>query len=263
MQKSAKNIMFAGLAWAIGRCLAAAPAAQAADLTVGTEYIYPTTYTVVQGQAGGVNGNVISTPAVQPGGFETRMVGMSFHAEALVVDFSTSSKELAAAEEQGKNGNTPLMLAAAAGDEATVTRLLKSPSVSVNAANLLGSTALMGASAGGYAPIVDLLLQHGAQVNVKSRKGSTPLQFAAKNGHADIVRKLLAAGAAVDAADEQGQTALLYAVGNGHTETAGVLTVAGANANARSRAGASPLRLAANAKNPELVALLTRSGAKN
>ena len=234
----------------------------AADIFVGTEYIYPTTYTVTPGQAGagGIGGgvNVIAPPSVEPGGFQTRMVGSSLHAEALVADFSSTAKEVAAIEERGKNGNTELMIAAATGDEQAAAQLLKRPSVSVNAANQFGSTALMGAAAGGYTNIIDRLLQRGAQVNAKSRKGSTALMFAAKNGQTDAVRKLIAAGAAVDATDEQGQTALMYATGTGNLDAVALLAGAGANVNVHNRSGASPLRLASNAKNQDLVVLLTR-----
>ena len=240
---------------------------RAADITVGTEYIYPTTYTVIPGQTGGGGvaggGNVISTPTVEPGGFQTRMIGTSLHAEALVADFTTSEKETAAIDARGKNGNTELMIAAATGDEPAVAQLLKKPIASVNAANQFGSTALMGAAAGGYDNIIALLLQRGAQVNAKSHKGSTALMFAAKNGHTEVVRQLLAAGAAVDTTDEQGQTALLYAVGAENVEAASLLTKAGANVNARTRTGASPLRVASNARTQDLIQLLTRSGAKN
>lgn len=236
----------------------------AAEIAVYTEYIYPTTFTVVGGgvAANGWGGVVASRPAVEPGGFQTRNVGVIFQAEASVVDLSTVSREAAAFEQHGKNGNTELMIAAATGDDAAVAQLLKKPSVSVNAANQFGSTALMGAAAGGYSNIVNRLMQRGAQVNAKSRKGSTALMFAAKNGHEGIVRKLLSAGAAVDASDEQGQTALMYAVGAGHVNSASLLTAAGANVNIHSRTGASPLQLASNAKNQDLVVLLTRCGAK-
>ena len=242
-------------------------AGQAADIFVGTEYIYPTTYTVIPGQAGGGigvgGGNVISPPTVEPGGFQTRLVGTYLQVEALVGDFSAAAKEVAAVEDRGKNGNTELMIAAVTGDEPAVVQLLRNPSVSVNTANRFGSTALMGASAAGDTNIVNLLIQRGAQVNAKSHKGFTALMFAAKNGHTDVVRKLIAAGAAVDAADEQGQTALLYAVGCEHLDSVSVLAKAGANINVHSRNGVSPLQMASSIQNQDLLVLLTRSGAKN
>jgi len=255
----------------IRACMAAAGLAglfgatvQAAEIAVYTEYIYPTTFTVVGGgvAVNGWGGAVASQPAVEPGGFQTRNVGVVFQVEALVADFSTATRETAAFEQRGKNGNTELMIAAATGDDPAVEQLLKKPSVSVHSSNQFGSTALMGAAAGGYSNIVDRLIQRGAQVNARSRKGTTALMFAAKNGHEDIVRKLMAAGASLDTIDEQGQTALMYAVGAGQIRSAALLTTAGANVNLRSRAGATPLQLASNAKNQDLVVLLTRCGAK-
>ena len=245
-------------------CLIATQVGQAAEIAVYTESIYPTTFTVVGGgvAANPWGGAVASTPIVEPGGFQTRNVGVIFQVEALVADFSTAVREAAAFDQRGKNGNTDLMVAAATGDDQAVAQLLKKPSVSVNSANQFGSTALMGAAAGGFTNIVDRLIQRGAQVNAKSRKGSTALMFAAKNGHADIVRRLIAAGASVNTTDEQGQTALMYAVGAGYVDSATMLTSAGANVNVHSRTGASPLQLASNAKNQDLVVLLTRCGAK-
>lgn len=244
------------LGWAGGR---------AAEIFVGTEYIYPTTFTVINGNAGGggLGAVVNSVPAVEPGGFQTRLVGVDLKAEALVADFSTSAKEVAAVEERGKNGNTELMVAAATGDEQTFVQLLKKPGVSVNAVNQFGSTALMGACAGGYTNIVNLLLRRGAYVGAKSHKGFTALMFAARNGHTEIARKLIEAGASLDATDDQGQTALMYAVGGGFVDTVSLLTTAGADVNAHNRNGASPLKLASNAQNQDLVVLLTRCGAKN
>ena len=56
-------------------------AGQEAVIKVITEYIYPTTYQVIAGQAGSGNttgngGSVISTSGVEPGGFQTREVGV-------------------------------------------------------------------------------------------------------------------------------------------------------------------------------------------
>ena len=238
---------------------------QAADLFVGTEYIYPTTFTVIGGStAVGWGGVATSAPVVQPGGFQTRMVGTHFSVEATVGDFNVATKEVAAVEARSKNGNTDLMVAAATGDETAVARILsRGASSQINKANQFGSTALMGASAGGFDKIVSMLLQKGAQVSARSRKGFTALMFAAKNGHASVVKSLLDAGASVDAADELGQTALMYAVDGGHAKEASLLAAAGANVNAHSRKGTSVLTLASNARNQDLVVLLTKCGARN
>jgi hypothetical protein len=238
---------------------------QASDIFVGTEYIYPTTFRVIGGTTavGGLGGGVTTAPAVEPGGFQTRMVGASLSVEATVGDFAVSTKEVAAIEARGKNGNTELMVAAATGDETAVARILaRGSSAEINKANQFGSTALMGASAGGFDKIVAMLLQKGAQVSARSRKGCTALMFAAKNGHASVVQSLLDAGAAVDAADEAGQTALMYAVDGGHVKEAGLLAASGANVNARTRKGSSVLALASGAQNQDLVVLLTKCGAR-
>jgi len=53
-------------------------AGQEAVIKVVTEYIYPTTFTVQQSAGGGVNGGIGAAipPSVEPGGFQTREVGV-------------------------------------------------------------------------------------------------------------------------------------------------------------------------------------------
>ncbi len=97
-----------------------------------------------------------------------------------------------------KDGNTPLMVAAAKGDVESVRSLLRSRGTNVNSRNKFGSTALMGAAAGGFTPIVDALLKSGASVNAKGKGGATALNYAKKNGHDDTAKLLTDNGARDD-----------------------------------------------------------------
>ncbi len=147
----------------------------------------------------------------------------------------------------GKNGATPLMLAAS-GDGPTSlamvhallaarARLYEGLRVcrgsGPGAARLLGpyaaaagGTALALASAGGSTEIVETLIAAGANVDLKQCDGKTPLTIAAAGGRADVVRPLLAAKADVNINDASGKTALMLAVENGHAEVAELLRTA-------------------------------------
>jgi ankyrin repeat protein len=144
----------------------------------------------------------------------------------------------------GKNGSTPLMLAASEDSPislAFVHALLAARArvdeglrvcrgSGPGAARLMGrytaaggGTALALASAGGSTEIVQTLLAAGANPDLKQCDGKTPLTIAAANGRADVVRLLLAAEADVNISQADGKTALTSAVENGHADVAELL----------------------------------------
>ncbi len=218
--------------------LAAVHSARAGHIRVTTEYRYPTDYEVIPifggGGPGGQGARIVGGMVI-PRNFETREVGvvMSVYAEVVHVG------EAAHAMTDGQkllNGNTPLMLAATAGDHRAVERVLAGRP-DVNAKNNRGSTALLGAAAGGFETIANRLIEAGADINAVSGSGLTPLTVAARNGHAAIVRTLIARGARVNSADRTGQTPLAYAVRRGHESVAEALLRAGM-AKLRSRISA-------------------------
>jgi uncharacterized protein len=225
----------------------------AGDVTFSTDYVYPTEFELVPGVID-ASGRAITETVVVPRNFQTREVGIRMSVEATVSDLSAPSAALASLEGT-RNGNTPLMLAATAGDLSAVRRLL-GRGASVNAKNYRGSTALMGASAGGFEDVVRLLLAGSANVNSKAGDGSTALMFAARNGHTDVVKLLLQKGAEPNAFDNSGLTALMYAVDGGHAETVQALLAGGANGNVRDRHGTTPLKLAAFRADEDVAALL-------
>jgi len=250
-------------------CCTVVLCAEGAEIKFVQEYIYPTEFTVtpIYGRdralpGGATTGGRSIGAIVEPGGFETREVGVVMSVEAYVADLGGGNAALLSLQQELQDTkSTPLMVAAASGNTDEVKRLLRRPA-NVNAKNTLGSTALMGAAAGGYEDIVGLLLQRKALLNVRSKDGGSPLIFASKNGHAGVVRMLLKKGARHNVPDKRGATALMYAVANGHTEAARFLIAAGANVNFRNRHGLTPLKIAQQTENKELVALLARSGAR-
>lgn len=228
----------------------------AAELKFVTEYRYPTAFEVVP--IGGVNGEPIGA-VVTPTDFETREVGVVMSVSVAVGLIGGMNAMV-----DGRfliNGNTPLMVAATAGDLRQTRKQLKR-GVDVNAENRFGSTALLGAAAGGYSDIVDMLLEYKANVNAQSKDGNTPLIFAAKNGHADVVNKLLGKGALVNTSDDTGRNALMHAVAQGHAAVVQTLLKNGARADTKDRDGVTPLMLAQKHNHRDIVVLLTRGGKK-
>src|SRR3982751_1269039 len=76
-----------------------------------------------------------------------------------------------------------LLRAARAGKDDTVSALLSSPDVNVNATDENGSTALIEAARYGHDDVVRALLTGGADVKAKDRDGKTALMLAVQGGH--------------------------------------------------------------------------------
>jgi ankyrin repeat protein len=121
--------------------------------------------------------------------------------------------------ERNKDGETPLMLAALSGDDATVRSLLK----------------------------------HVKRVDEKSNAGMTALMYAASRGHQQVMQLLLDMNANPKAQDRQCRTALHMAR---DVATARVLIAAGANVNARNEYEETPLMTAVDTDDAALVDLL-------
>jgi hypothetical protein len=124
--------------------------------------------------------------------------------------------------DRGPRGWTPLMTAAANGDERAFELLLEYGG-DVNVRNDLGRSALDFACNYGNQSMVTKLLDAGANPNLQHADKGTPLMVAATKGHAEIVEALLKAGADVTAVDRQKQTALDQAEANGNGEVARLL----------------------------------------
>ena len=122
----------------------------------------------------------------------------------------------------------------------------------VNARARDGSTPLMLAARAGDTALVQSLLNDGAKVNAHSRKGRTALMDAAFfREDAAVARLLIAAGADVNAADKEGWTPLMLTLAASEsTETAEVLVAAGADVNASAKNGWTPLMFALRSGKP-------------
>lgn len=90
-----------------------------------------------------------------------------------------------------KAGDTPLLLAAGAGETEVVTFLLKHQGVQVNAVNRLGFTPLLRAIKSGHLETAKLLLASGATLDHRTNDGCGPLHLAAGSGNDKMVQWLL------------------------------------------------------------------------
>eukprot|EP00911_Craspedida_sp_UC1_P002922 UC1_evm4s2133 len=111
------------------------------------------------------------------------------------------------ADKAGPDGTTPLMWAAACGNE-SVAYFLMQHGCAVEARDSKGQTALLHAVSRGHASITRQLLQHGADKDVVCPStGNTPLIKAAKAGFEAVVQALLDAGADHLKQNAKGETA--------------------------------------------------------
>ena len=159
---------------------------------------------------------------------------------------------------QGKNGCSPLYMAAQNG-HSSIVRLILQTTVNVNLQTDDGSTPLFIASQMGHAEIVAILLEANASPNIQRIKGFTPLHIAAQEGHSDIVDMLLQAN--VDPDHHSGMTPLCIAAQQGHSDTVAILLKGKADPNLQSDAGITPLFIASQEGYSYMVHILLGANA--
>ena len=117
---------------------------------------------------------------------------------------------------QDSEGNTPLCLAAQAGDLAWAQQLIDR-GADVHHSNLDGDNALTLAAAGGHLTFIEWLDSHFRQpVDHENYHGETALTLAARHGHQPVVQRLVSQGASLEHLNDQLKDALAEAVANGH-----------------------------------------------
>jgi TonB family protein len=160
-------------------------------------------------------------------------------------------------------GSTPLMVAAAKGDAASVTRLLQR-GARVNEADKDGYTALHRASHCGDIQVIKTLIAAGADVNAKTKENVTPLLISIDMGcpKTEVTRALIEAGADVNVAESGGDTAIVIAATETSFDVMRELLKRGANPNAQGMGGETALHYAAMNGLLDRVELLLQSGAR-
>ncbi|KAI9816539.1 MAG: hypothetical protein M1827_001671 [Pycnora praestabilis] len=108
------------------------------------------------------------------------------------------------------DGDTPLILAAAASDEDVVRVLASRFESCVNWKNKAGADALMTASRHGHPTHITLLLTHTATPHATDTSGNTALHYASAHGELKVIRTLLHANASPLARNAYSWTPIQY-----------------------------------------------------
>jgi ankyrin repeat protein len=160
-----------------------------------------------------------------------------------------------------EHGNSPLLLAAAAGN-AALCKALVSLDASLTLANDAGGTALHVAARHGHDGVVQLLLRECADLAVaiaaKDQLGQSPLHSAAIGGSSICAELLLASGASAALGDARGLTPLHECTSR---QVASVLLKAGAKVGAKTLQGRTPLHIAALENRARIVKYLVEKRA--
>ena len=133
---------------------------------------------------------------------------------------------LAAAEGDNYTTQTQRIYKAACKNGSHLRALLVN-GISINAIDKQGNTALMLAAAANQIQVVALLVNNGANVNMQNQAGDTALMLAAANGAAEIVCLLLDANASPNIKNRKGETAIQIAHNAGYEDIAGIIGRAG------------------------------------
>lgn len=196
--------------------------------------------------------------------------------------FSSSFTSIDAA---GRDGKTPLRLAAEAGRRDAVKALLAAGARADARCGTDGATALHAAARRGDEAVARLLLSHGVAgtATVRDVAGKTAFEIAAEEGHGGrildflglgeailaaarkgevrSVRRAADGGASVEGRDAHGWTPLMRAAFKGRADTVRDLIDSGADIDAADAEGYTALHCAAEAGRADVVDLLLKNGA--
>lgn len=196
--------------------------------------------------------------------------------------FSSSFTSVDAA---GRDGKTPLRLAAEAGRRDAVKALLAAGARADARCGTDGATALHAAARRGDEAVARLLLSHGVAgtATVRDVAGKTAFEIAAEEGHGGrildflglgeailaaarkgevrSVRRAADGGASVEGRDAHGWTPLMRAAFKGRADTVRDLIDSGADIDAADAEGYTALHCAAEAGRADVVDLLLKNGA--
>lgn len=166
-------------------------------------------------------------------------------------------------DQKSSTGRTPLMVAAAAGNEVLV-QMLHRAGAQVGVTSSDGRTALHEAARQGRMGVARLLLKAGAKPNAYTgmlHGGVTPLMEALDNGHYEMAT-MLVSRSHLNQRDWRGECALMRAVGQQNARAARLLIDAKANVDRDTPDGTTPLMRAAESGNVAIMSLLLKAGAQ-
>ncbi|KAK3284163.1 hypothetical protein CYMTET_8168 [Cymbomonas tetramitiformis] len=146
-------------------------------------------------------------------------------------------------EAKSKAGNTPLLVALAAG-HGDIAKVLIEAGADKDAVNNAKMTPLQHAAHLGLLEVVKTLVEAGANINLADSNKGTALKHAARQGHAEIVETLLT-GDSEGRVENELEEALLSAAWGDHSKVCSALITAGANTAHADWSGRSALHIAA------------------
>ena len=155
-----------------------------------------------------------------------------------------------------EDGWTPLLWAAAHGNEETVEALLDAGANREAATRLERQSALTLAAKWNRVEVVETLLRRGLAPNRRDSIGWSALMWASLQGRTDVVKVLLDGGATIETVDSDGNTPLILAARRGRLQTVRLLLDRGARPGARNVDGETARSLALADDYPEVAALL-------
>ncbi|KAL4233751.1 hypothetical protein ACF0H5_008431 [Mactra antiquata] len=169
-------------------------------------------------------------------------------------------------------GQTPLHYACMRGNEIACKELLNYPSLTLEAVDKQGMTALHMAASHRQFGIVKMLIEKGVSLRCKDDENTTPLHAACTEGNVQIVRLLFRAAAKKDGwvtikemvndKDIDGNTCLSLAVENGHYEVVKLCLEKRADVNVPNNIYMYPLHLGAVNGDLRIVRLLIEHNAR-
>jgi ankyrin repeat protein len=157
---------------------------------------------------------------------------------------------------QDEDGWTPLLWAAAHGNEETLAALLDNGASREAVTRRERQGPLTLAAKWNRVEVVSLLLQRGFPPGRRDSIGWTALMWASLQGRTDVVKVLLDGGANIETTDSDGNTPLILAARRGRLETVRLLLDRGANPERRNVDGETARSLALAADYAEVAALM-------
>jgi len=154
------------------------------------------------------------------------------------------------------DGWTPLLWAAAHGNEDTVTALLDAGANPLAVTRRERQGALTLAAKWNRVEVVQTLLRRRLRPDSRDNIGWSALMWASLQGRTDVAGALLDGGASIDIVDSDGNTPLILAARRGRLETVKLLLARGARADARNVDGETAKSLAQAGDYPDVAALL-------
>jgi ankyrin repeat protein len=160
------------------------------------------------------------------------------------------------------NGTTPLMIAAAEGEDIAVLSLLLQQKCSkVNHRNAKGDTALLTITRAGKDAAVKLLLANGADACIVNNKGLSPVFAAVAWGHLHVLKLLIQHGAELTVTRHGGFTLLMQTAVSNQPQVAEFLIEQGVSVHAVTEIGSTALHHAALSASVETMSVLLQNGA--